>query len=98
MVEAHVELDPHAADENPCITFILPKWDATLSFSCAKDWVEDKRGYQCGCPNCLRKFSLCLIYHVQDVNQGVVPEQCRLRIVSRRTAIMAPNLQVPGYI
>lgn len=85
-------------EEEHELRFVLPLWDPVLSFSCAREWTEDKRSFQCGCPRCLERQGLTLVYHVEDWREsGDGKETWRKRVASIRTARLAPHLVVPGY-
>ncbi len=95
---SHDYLVEDDADETGKIMFILPQFVSAQGYSCAKEWTETKTGYHCGCPRCLRKLGLALVFHVEDWNKtGDCQEQWRKLIVSARVARVASNLVVPGY-
>jgi len=87
-----------SADHQPSVSFILPQFVSAMGFSCAREWTEDKIGFTCGCPRCLRKAGLVLVYDHQHWNEaGDCREQWGRLIVSARTASLVPHLVVPGY-
>lgn len=92
------DTDPQDDDDSKGLTFILPAYVSALGFSCAREWTEERSGMQCGCPRCLRKNGLVLIFHQGDWREDLdCQEQWRVRIVSAKTASYAKHLICPGY-
>ncbi len=80
------------------ISFVLPAYVTELGFSCCRESMESYPSFSCGCPNCLDKIGLTLIFDVEDWNKEGMPlENCRQRIVSLRTGRLAKHLICPGY-
>ncbi len=78
--------------------FILPHFVSEMGYSCARHWTESSMRFQCGCPRCLDKIGLCLVFNAEDWNDsGDMQDHWRKRIVSVKTAICAVSLIVPGY-
>ncbi len=87
-----------ALDDQNHLIFILPAFATPMGFSCSREWTEEKASYECGCPRCLKKSGLTLIYHQEDWNDsGDMQEHWRKRIVSAKTASYAPHLVCSGY-
>jgi len=88
--------EPDLGDEG--IIFILPAFVSATGFACAREWAENRRGHECGCPRCLKKLGLVLCWHQADwVETGDMQDHWRRRIVSVRTAGYAAHLICPGY-
>jgi hypothetical protein len=80
------------------LTFILPQWNTAMGFSCARDYADEHAHFTCGCPRCLRKIGLTMIFHQEDWREdGDCREHWRRRIVSQKTAGYAKHLVIPGY-
>ncbi len=83
------------------IQYVLPKYDEAMGgWSCARDFVRDKPCFRCGCPNCLRKDGLTLVFSAEDWNPEVNPNLAatwRKRLVSLKTGRMAAHLILPHY-
>lgn len=89
---------PDEEHEEHNLMFILPKFVSAQGFFCAKGWTEKKIGFACGCPRCLRKHGLVLIFHTEDWNEsGDCQEHWRKLIVSVKTANLVRHLIIPGY-
>ena len=86
-----------APEEN--LQYVLPQYDEPLGgWSCAREFVADKPTFLCGCPNCLRKEGLTLVFHAEDFNlEDDQPEHWRKRIVSLKTGRLAAKMIVPHY-
>ncbi len=84
--------------EETNLVFVLPCFVSQLGFSCAREWTEHKAGFECGCPRCLKKIGLVVVFHADDWNDsGDMQSHWRKRIVSVKTANYAMHLIVPGY-
>ncbi len=81
------------------LQYLLPQYDEPLGgWSCAREFVADKPTFHCGCPNCLRKEGLPLVFHAEDWSlEGDKAEHWRKRIVSLKTGRLAAKLIVPHY-
>ena len=80
------------------LVFVLPQFVTAMGHSCSREWTEEKRSYECGCPRCLKKIRLALCFHQADWNEsGDMQEHWRKRIVSARVARLVRHLVCPGY-
>ena len=83
------------------LTYILPIYadsSGALSWTCAKNWCAENPSQQCGCPDCLGKVGLTLVYDAVDMGEkGMAIEIKARRIVSIRTGRLAPHLICPHY-
>jgi len=91
--------DHHQEDDDQrMILFILPAFVSASGYSCAREWCEDRMNHECGCPRCLRKLGLVVIFHANDWNDvGDMQGHWRKRIVSVKSASYASHLICPGY-
>ncbi len=84
-----------AQEEN--IQYVLPT-ERPDGWTCAKEFVEGKEHLRCGCPNCLRKDGLTLVYNAEDWNpEDDLRSHWRKRLVSLKTGRMAPHLIIPHF-
>lgn len=98
MDDQWVQLNSDDDVEESTILFILPCYVSELGFSCAREWTEHRLGHECGCPRCLHKAGITLIFHLEDWNDtGDQKAHWRKRIVSIKTASYASHLICPGY-
>lgn len=77
---------------------VLPQFVSAMGYSCAKDWCETKDAYFCGCPKCLEKDGLTLVYNADDFDPvDGIQDHWRKRIVSLRVGRCAAHLICPGF-
>lgn len=91
--------DPDVCDDRTkVVTFILPNC-AGPSFRCAGESPAVAQGdFQCGCPNCLHKKGMTLVYDPKDEADCIPLEFRRVRIVSLTTARAADCTICQGYV
>ncbi len=90
--------DPAEENVQPQLSFILPQFVSAMGFSCAREWADDRVGFACGCPRCLRKLGLVLIFDHKHWNEsGDCQDQWGRLIVSAKTASLVSHLVCPGY-
>lgn len=98
--------------KHPVLTFIIPTQDPRKPRLCLHETAELSLGpnTDCGCPQCLSKRGLTLIYNADDIERfhkwiektgeaetQKVLQMCRIKIVSIDVAKLCPHLWVEGY-
>ncbi len=86
-------------DPGERIVFVLPAFVTAMGFACAREWTESSISFECGCPRCLKKIGLTLIFNWEDWNDSAdMQDHWRKRIVSVKIAEYASHLICPGYV
>lgn len=85
-------------DESEVRRVLLPRWNELLGgYSCAENFCDAHPAFECGCPKCLHKDAMTLIFVGDDFDNLRDKRIFWKKVVAEKVALMIPELIVPGY-